>query len=486
MPVTVFGEGAVQTAYVSFTALDITENSLSLIWPTSYINVPSEIDGIFYNVLAASMTVTTAIDNVNTITLPPANQSSVGANFIVTNIGLSSFRLLRSDGSELINIPNEPNTSNSFWVQLIDNSTAVGNWQFVQFGAGTSEAQASALAGNGLVALLGLLNTNIPVKSINVSPYNVLVTDRANLLVWLTGTGVINLIPIGDVPSGFYISINNTGTGILTVSGNAQIDNDVSKTLSPGQSLSIISDGTNWWTLGFGQNIASSNFQPGSSIAPSITFTTDPTTGIYYYQTSFPPVAPPGIGISVQSTQIANFSGSGLFMKSGASIILEDSTNVAQTHLSTSATFTQLSWSGPGLVNPATLFISGTITESTITLGPFAGFSISQSDTNANLIYNSNVIFTTDNAGQTTFPFPVVFDGTITLPVGYSVPIANGGTGQITRENAINALMPPGPASGDIVYYDVLTGTWVSLPIGAINQVLTVQNISGNLVPRWV
>jgi hypothetical protein len=491
MPVTVFGEGAVQTAYVSFTALDITDHSLTLIWPTSYINVPSEIDGIFYNVLAASMTVNNAVDNVNTITLPDANQSSVGANFIITNIGFSQFRLLKSDGSELITIPNEPDTANAFWVQLVDNSTAAGEWQFVQFGAGTSQAVASTLAGNGLVALLGLLNTNIPVKSINIAPYNVLLEDRANLLVWLTGTGSMNLIPIGDIPEGYYISVNNEGTGILTISGDAPIDNDVSKTVSPGQSLSIVSDGAKWWTLGFGQNIASSNFQPGSSVSPSITFTSDTTTGIYYYQTSFPPVIPPGIGFSVSSTLIANISGTGLFMKSGANIICQDSTSVAQTKLSSQATFGQLSWMGPGLINPASFFISGTPTTTTMTLGPFAGLSISESATNANLTFNANTIFTIDAVGEATFPLSVVFNGSATFngaflfPVAYAVPIANGGTGALTQQDALNALMPPTPASGDIVYYDVVTNHWIVLPIGTLGQVLTVTNVGGNLVPRW-
>lgn len=491
MPVTVFGEGAVQTAYVSFTALDITDHSLTLIWPTSYIDVPSEIDGIFYNVLAASMTVNNAVDNVNTITLPDANQSSVGANFIITNIGLSQFQLLKSDGSELITIPNEPDTSNSFWVQLIDNSTAVGEWQFVQFGAGTSQAQASALAGNGLVALLGLLNTNIPVKSINSTPYNVLLTDRANLLVWLTGTGIMNLIAIGDVPAGYYISVNNEGTGILTIGGDAPIDNDVSKTVSPGQSLSIVSDGTKWWSLGFGQNIASANFQPGSSVAPSITFTSDTTTGIYYYQVGFPPVVPPGIGFSVSSFQVANFSSTGLFMNSGKNIILQDATDVAQTELSSTDNFGKLSWKSTGLANPASLSISGTPTTTTMTLGPFAGLSISESDASADLTYNSNEIYTIDAAGTTTFNFPIVFDdsatfnGTFTFPAAYAVPIAHGGTGALTQSDALNNLMPAGPASGDIVYYDVVTNHWISLPIGTVGQSLQVQNVGGNLVPRW-
>src|SRR6267154_2172665 len=156
MPVTVFGGGAVQTAYVSFTALNITANSITLVWPTSYFDVPSVVAGIHYDVLSASMTVNDGLANVNTITLPDATESSVGSNFIITNVGLSSFRLLKSDGMELITVPNTA-LANSYWVQLTDNSTSAGLWQFVQFGAGTFQAQASTLAGNGLVEFTVLL-----------------------------------------------------------------------------------------------------------------------------------------------------------------------------------------------------------------------------------------------------------------------------------------------------------------------------------------
>ena len=36
MPITVFGQGAVQTAYVSYLALDLdlTDGNITLVWPT--------------------------------------------------------------------------------------------------------------------------------------------------------------------------------------------------------------------------------------------------------------------------------------------------------------------------------------------------------------------------------------------------------------------------------------------------------------------
>lgn len=417
MSVTVFGGGAVQTAYVSFTDLDITLNDITLVWPTSYFDVPSVVGGIHYNVLAASMTVNDGNVNTHKIILPNATESSVGSNFIITNIGLSSFQLMKADGvTELIVIPNVPNTSNSFWVQLIDNSTPNGDWQFVQFGAGTSQAQASALAGNGLVALGGLLNTNIVVQAIPNAPYQVLLTDRAKLLLWQTGNGNLLLPAIATpIPNGFYISVNNEGSGSITISCvDGDIDNIGSISVAPGQSLSIISNGVNWWTLGFGQNIASSHFASGSAIAPSITFTSDITTGIYYYNTVFPPVTPPGIGFSVSSSQIANINSSGLYMNSGNDITVQDQTSVAETKLQSNASYGRITWSNTGLVNVPTLDITGTDTESSLTLGPFGTFKIEQNDLIVAFTYElNNFLIVTDTAAL--FPVPVAFSQTVTL-----------------------------------------------------------------------
>lgn len=514
MPFPVFGAGAVQTAYVSFLALDISDKNITLVWPTSYVDAPNE-DGTV-NVLGASMTVNTAAGNANTITLPDATQTTVGANFIITNVGQSGFNLLKSDGSILVNIPtplipsgtstnmtagevtintplvqansvvqlsvgihggthgqwrvsaivpgvsftvrsssgtetstvnwaimhsswisgtsaalgsgvdpgevfvNAPtvtanskilltnntfagtlgtlsnpiinpgvgfiisssNTSdtstvnwtivqqtpdltqgtaeltageaevttsavnlnsiilltykhsisageyitvttitpgerffiesegssdsstvnwaifsttpynfqpNSYWVQLTDNSTSAGTWQLIQFGAGTSAATPSVLAGNGLTAIESTLNTNIPVQE-KSTPYTILPSDRANLIVWSGGTATITLPLVSTVPAGFYVSFNNASLigGVLSISGNesnvdgrASISVPISPIDSTKQSLTVISDGVNWWTLGFNDGTVVGSFLDGSATNPSIYFTREPNTGIY-------------------------------------------------------------------------------------------------------------------------------------------------------------------------------------------------------------
>lgn len=502
------------TSVAANSVILLSDNTLNT--STPYVRVSNINPGVSFTITAEANTDMSSINwailsDTHTIILPDATESSVGYNFIITNIGLTPFQLLKSDKTLLISIPNT-NLSNSYWVQLTDNSTPAGIWQFVQFGAGTSQAQASALAGNGLVPLGGLLNTNIPVKSIATAPYNVLVGDRANLLLWQTGVGNMVLPNIGTVPAGYYISVNNEGTGILTIAGNANIDNNVSITVSPNQSLSVISDGARWWTLGFGQNISSTNFAAGSSVAPSITFTPDTTTGIYYYQTPSPPVTPPGIGFAVSSTQVANMSLTGLFMNLGKSIILEDLTTVSQTILLSNVAYGQLSWVGPGLGAPATLRLSGTNTSTTMTLGPFAGLSISENAATATMSYNGNIILNMDAAGLCTFAFPVTFSSTTiftltstfngpfvsnntatfnnpvtfnnTVTLSAPLPQAQGGTGQITQQLALNALMPPTPVIGDLIFYN---GTnWVRLPVGAHVAGATLQLVGVPPIPTWV
>lgn len=286
MPIQVFGNGAVQTAYVNYLPLDLTDGSITLIWPTSYVDVPYTADGINYNILAASMTVITPLSNTATITLPDATMSTVGANFIITNIGQSAFNLLKADGSLLINIPNyafSPDIviTNSYWVQLIDNSTVAGKWQSVAYGAGTSYAQSGDLAGSGLIALNAELNTQIVVQSKDTN-YTVTSSDRATMIVWRGGTGTITLPNMGSISPGFYLSFNNGGTGTLTIQGDALIDGASNILISPNQSLSVTSGDTAWWTLGFGQNILSSLFVNGNAANPSISFLNDNTTGFFY------------------------------------------------------------------------------------------------------------------------------------------------------------------------------------------------------------
>lgn len=75
---------------------------------------------------------------------------------------------------------------------------------------------------------------------------------------------------------------------------------------------------------------------------------------------------------------------------------------------------------------------------------------------------------------------PITSSGTLAISLsGTALPIANGGTGQVTAAAAFDALNPMTTA-GDIIY-EVSAGVSARLPIGTSGQVLTV--VAG--APAW-
>lgn len=432
MAIEVFGAGAVQSAYVSYLSLDITANSITLLWPTSYVNVPyiDPVSGIHYNVLAASMNVTTGSPNVHTITLPDATMSSVGSNFIITNVGLDTFDLLRSDSSVLQVIGNSPPTSNSYWVQLTNNSTPAGVWSVITFGAGTSNASAAALAGNGLIDRGAKLNTDIPIVLTN--PLTINAADRAKLILWTGGSNTVTLPALASVspPTGYYVSFNNQNAGssqlVIQPHGtdiDAKIDGDLSIIVQVQQSLTIISDGVNWWTLGFGQN----QFAVTSSLDKTVAGSANVTlTNIE------------------ASSLIQNYTGA---LTGNITVFFPVTTNY---------------W----FVNNAT---SGPHTLSVQIVGPLGTpYVVPQ---------GSSQIFYSD--GMSMFPIPT------SINLAFPLPIPSGGTGAATPSAAATAILPSA-TDGSIIYWSQVDNAWNILPIGLVTQKLTVVDVgAGRLLPRW-
>lgn len=312
MPIQVFGQGATQTAYVSYLHLDIQNRdiahperlgSITLLWPTSYVDAPyyDIVNSIQYEIIPASLDVNTAAGNTNTITLPNATEASVGANCIIRNVGAANFTILKQGGTPVqIAMPDI-----AYWLLLTDNSTAAGTWQVITFGAGTSQASAAALAGYGLYASGdNKLNTWIKVFDKNIVPI-LDETYSGSIIVWQGNTGTISLPAVGTLlhPQGYYLSFNNQGEGAITLQPAAgTIDNKPSISVDVLQTLTVICDGTNWWTLGFGLGqttpfIASSKvvtggvnvfLTPAQSLDQVITFTgaltADIIVGVYHWE----------------------------------------------------------------------------------------------------------------------------------------------------------------------------------------------------------
>lgn len=329
---------------------------------------------------------------------------------------------------------------------MTNTATSVGTWQDIQFGAGTSAASATALAGLGLVALPalpnGTLNTNIPVQSKNAA-YTIVAGDRASLIVWAGGTGTITLPLITSVPAGFNVSFNNQGTGILSlttvdVPTPAHIDSVAPPLMVQiDQSLTIVSDGTQWWSLGLSQI----EFVNGGVADPSIHFASDSTTGFYYT----PNGAASSLGVTVLGINVATFA-------SGVGTGLTLTNPLAITSGGTGQT------TAPNALNAL------------MPMGAMAGTFIYYNGANW-------ISFAPPVNGTYTINFAA---GVPTWVAAQSIPlpvaIASGGTGQTTAPNALNALMPAASA-GDLIVYN--GANWVPVPFPGAGTYYIVFSGSG-------
>ena len=229
-----------QPSYANYTTA--TAN-LSLSWPLE---------------TAPSNNVVAAINDIGfpttgyTVTLANATQVTLGIAPLFTNQGTDPFTVLGASGSTILTA-----TAGSAWyAYLVANTTISGTWRTFQLGAGTSSASSATLAGLGLIAITTTLNQEYDAASSSTTPYTLIASDRARLLTWTGGAGAWTLTAAATLLNGWFVNLYNAGTGALVVtgSGGETINNIASFTLNPGDSAIIISDATEFWTIGFGQS----------------------------------------------------------------------------------------------------------------------------------------------------------------------------------------------------------------------------------------
>ncbi len=235
----VFGGSAVSPTDVAFKSYSINSD-LQLYWPNFANGQP--------DVAARFMNINTSVGGVDVI-LPDADLVSVGYDVIIFNQGSLSFNVVDADGGAIVTIT----TGQTYYINLIDNADEAGTWQVTQFGVGTGTAVASALAGNGLIAIAGLLNTNTEVETQSID-YTINADNRAKLQVWTGGSGDITLPSAASVGDGFYFPLANNGSGTVTVTADGAdlIDGAASSVFDQTNSGFIICSGSGWYTVGKG------------------------------------------------------------------------------------------------------------------------------------------------------------------------------------------------------------------------------------------
>lgn len=249
--VNVFGGSVVQPADISYTLITLTANT-TLSWPTQFPDP---------NSLLAQITTAQIMDVLPsaggfTLTLPPANQVSVGQSFLFNNLsGTHSFTLLKNDGTLLTVIA----AQTIFYFYLTDNTTIGGTWTITPWGLGAGSTVTSVAA---VAATAGLTITGSPITTtgtftFSLSPNLVAVSNISTTgiqVVTAPGTWVSRSLVAGaniaianpdGVAANPTISLNTSLTGITSLtSGNIQISGQTITTTSGNQNLILAANGT--------------------------------------------------------------------------------------------------------------------------------------------------------------------------------------------------------------------------------------------------
>lgn len=183
--------------------------------------------------------------------MPPANQTSVGQDSLIRNVGSNSFTVADYDGNTIVAVA----ASQSRYVYIKTNANTAGTWGNISFGTGTSNADAGTLAGYGLVADGTTLNQSHPIGSYS-SNFTLAAANRAETVVWTGGAGTLTLTSATTLGNNWFTLIRNNGTGTLTLSpsGGQQIDSAASIDLQPTDSCFVLCSGTAFFTVGTGRS----------------------------------------------------------------------------------------------------------------------------------------------------------------------------------------------------------------------------------------
>ena len=238
--VSVFTGDVIQPTDVSYQAFSISAN-LDLVWPQ---------DGDAAGDYVARIMQISASTSGLFVDMPPANQTSVGTDSLIRNVGANSFTVRDYDGNTIVAVA----AGDAKYVYVTSNATAAGTWGVIAFGAGSSSADASTLAGYGLKAISTTLNQSHPVATTS-STFTAGAADRAKNYVWTGGAGSVTLLDATTLGNDWFVMLRNGGTGTLTVtpSSGQLINGSASLVMQVSDSAFICCSGTAFYTVGLGR-----------------------------------------------------------------------------------------------------------------------------------------------------------------------------------------------------------------------------------------
>ena len=235
-----FTGDVIQPTDVSFRAVTLSANT-QLNWPS---NSTTNTD------FASRIMQVTATAGSLSLYMPPANQTSVGNDALIRNIGSNTFTVKDYAGTNtIVSVA----AGESKYIYITTNATDQGTWGVIAFGTGTSSADAATLAGYGLVASGATLNQSHPSAAIS-SGATFAATDRSQTRVWSSGAGTATLPAAATLGNNWFTLFKNNGTGsfIVSCTGAELIDGNSTKTFNPTESAFIVCTGTGYVTIGYG------------------------------------------------------------------------------------------------------------------------------------------------------------------------------------------------------------------------------------------
>lgn len=236
----VFGGANIYPSEISYSSLTLT-TSVYLSWPEETSTNEN---------LATRIIDVTANAGLS-IYLPEANKTGTGNTILFNNRGANTVTIRNATGTQVVTV-----AAGELWqVYLANNTTAAGTWRSLQYGAATSQVNASSLAGTGIVAVGTLLSQSVPVTTFNAN-YTAGVNDRAKMYNWTGAGGTLTLPDPTVVGDNWFFCLRNSGSGAVTADapGISLIDGASFLSFQPGESAIIVSDGNNFHTIGFGQS----------------------------------------------------------------------------------------------------------------------------------------------------------------------------------------------------------------------------------------
>ena len=237
----VFGGANIYPSEISYSAIALSADVV-LSWPeetSTNVNLATRIIDVTPSTTGLS------------IVLPDANKTGTGNTILFNNKGAHTFTVRNASSVQVVTV-----AAGTLWqVYLTNNTTAAGSWQSLQYGATTSVANASALAGTGIVAVGALLSQSVPVTAFN-SNFTTTLADRAKMFNWTGAGGTLTLPDPTVVGNNWFIYLRNSGSGAISADapGMTLIDGDAFLSFQPGESAIIACDGAGFYTIGFGQS----------------------------------------------------------------------------------------------------------------------------------------------------------------------------------------------------------------------------------------